>query len=574
MKKYFLVLMSLLAVLSVYSFRYINTEANVVADQIFINGNIITMDEKNSIVEAIAIKAGKIIAVGKTNQLNKFKGRRTVVVDLKGKTMTPGFIDGHSHFVSLTRSKAIDLSPPPVGNITKIADIIAVLKRAQKERNIQPGQWITATRYDPDQLEEGRHPTKEDLDEAFPDNPVSIGHVSAHMSVVNSYALRISNITSATKSPAGGQVVKDEKGEPTGLLFETAKSLIKIVSSEKAPNLEERLNILDKEQIRYASFGITTAQDGSTSMASINLLKTAADRNRLFIDVAALPNFTALNTIVKEGKIKIGENFNGLAVKGTKLFTDGSPQGKTAFFTKPYQTEVLGCEEHCTGIPTTTQKALNERILFCYENNVQPFVHCNGDASIDMYINAVKNANKKYPNKSLALRPTVIHSQFVRPDQLDAYKQLGMVPSFFTNHAFFWGDVHVRNLGEERAFFLSPLKSAINKNLVFTNHTDFGVTPINQMFALWTSVARESRSGKVIGPNERVTVMEGLRAITINGAYQYGEEKQKGSLETGKIADMLILSANPLAVEVSKIKDITVLETFKNGKSIFKKEGK
>ncbi len=574
MNRIFLLPILLLVTLITVSFSYIKIEQALVADRLFINGHIITMDEHNTVVEALAIKDGKIVAVGKTSELSKFKGKSTVVVDLKGKTMTPGFIDGHSHFVGLSRATAVDLSPPPVGNVTKIADIIAILKRVQKERNIQPGQWITATRYDPDQLEEGRHPTKEDLDEAFPDNPVSIGHVSAHMSVVNSYALRISNITSTTKSPAGGQVVKDEKGEPTGLLFETAKSLIKIVSSEKAPNLEERLDILDREQIRYASFGITTAQDGSTSMASINLLKTAADRKRLFIDVAALPNFTALNTIIKEGKIKIGENYNGLAVKGTKLFTDGSPQGKTAFFTKPYHTEVLGCEEHCTGIPTTTQKSLNERILFCYENNVQPFVHCNGDASIDMYIIAIKNANKKYPNKSLALRPTVIHSQFVRPDQLDTYKELGMIPSFFTNHAFFWGDVHVRNLGEERAFFLSPLKSAINKKLVFTNHTDFGVTPINQMFALWTSVARESRSGKVIGSNERVTVMEGLRAITINGAYQYGEEKQKGSLAIGKIADLVILSANPLTIEVSKIKDITVLETFKNGKSIFKKEDK
>lgn len=542
----------------------------VFADKIFINGNIITVDAKNSLAEAVAIKDGKILAVGTSATINQLKGVQTQVVDLKGKTLIPGFIDGHSHFMSLGRGKTADLSPPPVGTVKTIADIITVLKAFQKEKGIKAGEWINGRGYDPDQLKEGRHPTKEDLDAAFPDNPVSLGHTSGHMSVVNSYALKISGVDGNTKDPEGGQIVKGKDGQPTGLLLERARSVLKINGNREKPSIEEQLKLLDEQQQLYASEGVTTAQDGASSLPSIELLKEAAKRKRLYIDVEALPSFAILSRLV-DGKYTFNQFDNHLKLKGTKIFTDGSPQGKTAFFTKPYEVEVPGCHEHCTGIPTITQEKLDEAVQYCFTNNIQPFAHCNGDAAIDMYIKAIKKANEQFKNRSNALRPVIIHSQFVRADQLDDYKTLGLVPSFFTNHAFFWGDVHVRNLGKERAWFLSPLKSAQNRQITFTNHTDFGVTPISQVFLWWTSVARESRSGQIIGPAERLTVLEGLRAITINGAYQYGEEKEKGSIEVGKKADLVILSENPLKIEVAKIKDIKILETIKEGKTIYKK---
>ena len=542
-----------------------------IADQVYINGNILTVDANNSLAEAVAIKDGKILAVGSTANINQLKGSQTKVVDLKGKTLIPGFIDGHSHFMSLGRSKTADLSPPPVGTVKTIADIITVLKAFQKDRGIKEGEWINARGYDPDQLKEGRHPTKEDLDAAFPNNPVSLTHTSGHMSVVNSYALKISGVDGNTKDPEGGQVVKGKDGQPTGLLLERGRSVLKTNGDREKPSVEEQLRLLDEQQQLYASEGVTTAQDGASSLPSIELLKEAAKRKRLYIDIEALPAFAILSRLVSDGKYAFNQFDNHLKLKGTKIFTDGSPQGKTAFFTKPYQVDVPGCHEHCTGIPTITQEQLDEAVQYCFANNIQPFTHCNGDAAIDMYIKSIKKANQQFQARSNVLHPVIIHSQFVRPDQLDDYKTLGLIPSFFTNHAFFWGDVHVRNLGKERAWFLSPLKSAQNRQIIFTNHTDFGVTPISQLFLWWTSVARESRSGQVIGPAERVTVLEGLRAITINGAYQYGEEKEKGSIEVGKKADLVILSENPLKVAIAKIKDIKVLETIKEGKSIYKK---
>ncbi len=541
------------------------------ADKVFLNGKIIALDKDNTIAEAIAVKDGKVLLVGKTSAIRALVGNKTEVIDLGGKSVVPGFVDGHSHFLSLSRTKAADLSSPPVGPVKRIADIIEALKKYKEDNNVKPGEWIRGSRYDQDQLAEGRHPTKEDLDAAFPDNPVIIGHVSGHMSVVNSYAFKISGVDEHTQDPAGGQIVR-KKGsrEPAGLLLEGARSVIKTEGREAAPSIEEQLDLLDEQQKLYASHGITTAQNGSTPYTGVVLLAEAAKRNRLYIDIEALVAFGALKRIVSEKKLPFSQLNNHLKLVGTKIFTDGSPQGKTAFFTQPYLTDVPGCNDHCTGIPTITQDKLNESISYCFENNIQPYVHCNGDAAIDMYIQAVKAADKE--KKSQKLRPVVIHSQFVRPDQLDSYKALSMIPALFSNHTFFWGDVHHRNLGQDRAWFISPLKTSIKKGIIATNHTDYGVTPLSQLFLLWTSVNRLSRSGQVIGPDERLTVTEGLRAITINGAYQYGEEKIKGSLEKGKLADLVILSEDPLTVDVGRLKDITVLETVKQGKTIFKQE--
>ena len=546
-----------------------------IADKIFVNGNIVTVDAENSIAQAVAVKDGKILYVGKTDEIKKFQDSKTVVVDLKGKTLVPGFIDGHSHFMSLGRGKSANLAAPPVGPVKNIADLVAELQKFKKEKNIKDGEWISGRGYDPDQLAEKRHPTKEDLDAAFPNNPVTLTHVSGHLTVANSYALRISGINSTTKDPEGGIIVR-KKGsqEPTGLLQEHAAGLLKRKGGEerKKPTLEEQFAELKDQQEFYASNGLTTAQDGHSSYESVILLNEATKQNKLFIDIEALPGYQTIDKVLANPELKFGELKNHLKLAGFKIVADGSPQGKTAFFTKPYLTDVPGCEhDQCTGIPTVTQKFFDEAILKGYKNNIQTYVHCNGDATIDMYIHAINYADSALNTTSVGRRSVVIHSQFVRPDQLDTYHNLGIVAALFSNHAFFWGDQHIQNLGIERASFLSPLKTAIKKGVVATNHTDYGVTPLNQIFLLWTSVARESRTGQIIGPDERLTPIEGLRAITINGAYEYFEEKTKGSIEKGKLADFVILSDNILTVPVPEIRNIEVLETIKEGKTIFKK---
>jgi predicted amidohydrolase YtcJ len=544
-----------------------------VADKIYINGKIITVNNANVIAQAVAVQGGKILEVGSTNDISKLKGANTVVVDLGGKTVIPGLIDGHSHFMGLGRTKTANVAAPPVGPVKNIADLVGELQKYKADKKIPDGEWINGFGYDVDQLSEKRHPTKEDLDGAFPNNPVVITHVSGHMSVANSAALKLAGIDSNTKDPAGGLIVrKTGTNEPEGLLQERAQGLVRGKGDSKPQTLGDQINDLKDQQTFYASYGITTAQDGSTSFESLQLLKKAGEQKALFIDIETLPSYGIIDKVLGNPDFKYGILDNHLKLNGFKFMSDGSPQGKTAFFGKPYLTKVPGCDNaECRGFPVTTQEQFNAAVKKGFENNIQVFVHCNGDAAIDMYIAAIENANKELKTSSTARRPVVIHSQFVRPDQLDQYKKLGMLPSFFTNHTFFWGDVHVQNLGEGRAFYASPLKSALQRNITFTNHTDYVVTPINQMFLLWSSVNRQSRSGKTIGPEERVTPLEGLRALTINGAYQYFEEKTKGSIEKGKLADLVVLSDDPLTIDPLKIKDIVVLETIKEGQTVFKR---
>jgi predicted amidohydrolase YtcJ len=272
------------------------------------------------------------------------------------------------------------------------------------------------------------------------------------------------------------------------------------------------------------------------------------------------------------GKIKWGVYNNHLRYCGLKIATDGSPQGKTAFLTKSYLTPVPGCSHDCKGFPNLTQEQINELMLGCYSNKVQLYSHCNGDASIDMMIKGHEYAMRKLNDSTADRRTVIIHSQIMRPDQLDSYKKYKMLPSFFTNHTFYWGDVHIANLGMERASFLSPMKSAMDMDIIATNHTDASVTPMDQLFLLWTSVNRISRNGVVVGGAQRIDAYRGLKALTINGAYQYFEENTKGSLKVGKLADIVILDKNPLKVAPIEIKDVKVVETIKEGKSIYKKQ--
>lgn len=542
------------------------------ADVIYIHGTVLTVDSANTVAQALAVRNGRILAVGSDAAIEKLKDSHTVVVDLQGKTLAPGFIDGHSHFMGLGHAKYVDLMPPPVGTVRSIPDIIAALKAYKEKNGITDGQWIYGFGYDQDQLSEQRHPTKEDLDGAFPNNPVAITNVNGHMLVANSYALRISGIDSNTKNPPGGVIVrKPGTNEPTGLLQEHASGLLK--RERKQPTWDEQLQAIKDQEQFYASNGITTAQEGLTGFGPLQELKKAADAGALYIDIESLPAYGIVDKLLADSATwHFGKLEHHLKLAGTKLVSDGSPQGRTAYFTKPYLVDVPGCTgDVCRGVPDVTQGYFDSAVLNDFRHNIRFFVHCNGDAAIDMYIHAVEFADAQLHTTNEKRRPVIIHSQFVRADQLDKYRELDMLPSFFTNHTFFWGDVHVRNLGKERAYFCSPAKSALKRGVVFTNHTDYGVTPLSQLFVLWTSVNRLSRSGQIIGPGERLTPAEGLRAITINGAYEYFEEKEKGSLEQGKLADLVILSDDPTTIDPAKIRDIQVLETIKEGRTIYKK---
>ncbi|WP_227685901.1 amidohydrolase [Psychrobacter aquimaris] len=537
---------------------------------VYYNGNIITMEgEQPQMAEALVTQAGKIAYAGNLQEAQS-KYKNAAQINLQDKTLLPSFIDPHSHFDMVSNTMGqVNLNPPPIGKVDSIPKMMQTLKDYKVDNNIADGVWIFGWGYDETQLAEGRPPTKSEIDKVLPNNPVYLQHTSGHMGVANSKALAAMNITADTKNPSGGNIARIKgSNEPNGLVQETAiypfmRNMLEIL----APN---QAKFFAQTQDYYAKNGITTAQNGSTTRNTIQFFQKQADAGKLKIDLVALAGVSDLDENLADKNFVWKTYQNGLKVQGTKIIADGSPQGKTAYFSQPYLTPVPDCEKDCRGLPSVSQDELNEMFVKAYARDNQLFIHNNGDGATDMLIKAHEYAVKKTGQAADKDRRTVpIHAQFARPDQLAAFKKYNMVPSFFTNHTYFWGDVHVKNLGKKRADFLSPIATADKMGLKYTNHSDDTVTPVDPLFSVWSAVNRTSRTGKIIGENERATPYQALKAITSNAAYEYFEEDSKGTLTPGKLADLVILDANPLIIEASKLKDIKVIKTIKEGKTIY-----
>jgi predicted amidohydrolase YtcJ len=495
----------------------------------------------------------------------------------------PSFIDAHGHFMNAPQVvKWANVSGPPVGSVQSIADIITVLKAHVEKFKLKPGEWIIAYGYDITNLSDGRECSRDDLDPHLPDHPAMLIHVSNHGAVLNSKGFAEVGINDNTETPPGGMIMRQAgSNRPDGLIMETA--FLPIFGNMPQPSEEELLNTLDAAQQIYASVGVTTCQEGATHTKDLKFLRKAAEQGYLYLDIAAIPAVTEVPAMVKEyfptftgesmeipdtAKESFGTYKDHLKLAGVKMFIDGSPQGKTAFWTQPLLTSGPGGEENWRGQPLFPPELINKTFKELYEKGIQVFSHCNGDAAIDMMIDAARAAGVKAEDNR---RTVIIHSQFQRPDQLDDYVELGFSPSYFTAHTFFWGDVHVENTGKERAYFISPMASAVKKGLHCSNHCDFSVTPMNPMRMIWSAVTRQSRRGEIIGPDERVDVWQSLKALTIEAAWQIREEDHKGMILPGKLADLVILDGNPLTIETDKILDIKVVETLKEGNTVYKK---
>ena len=389
-------------------------------------------------------------------------------------------------------------------------------------------------------------------------------HVSNHGAVLNSAGLAKAGVTEKTETPAGGIIARLPGGnKPAGLLMETA--FLPIYASMPQPTEEKKFATFKPAQMEYARNGYTTIQEGATHYGDFVTIRKAAEKNLLFLDLVTLHIVTDLKQF---GGVNLADPtyHNRLKIGGVKLFGDGSPQGKTAYWSKPLLTAGPVGEKNWRGEPTFPYEDFAKMVRTVHASGARIFCHANGDAAIDNLIKALDEIGVKAGQDR---RDVVIHSQFVRPDQLDRYVEMGLTPSFFPSHVFFWGDVHVQNTGEERASFISPLAAAKAKGIRFTIHTDFSVTPLDPFMPVWTAVTRQTRSGKVLGADQRVDVMTALKALTLDAAWQYKEENTKGSLEVGKLADLVILDQNPLKVKRDALRDLKVLETIKEGRTVF-----
>jgi predicted amidohydrolase YtcJ len=553
------------------------------AEKIFRGGPILTMNDGLRQVEAVAIAAGRIIAAGSEAEVMQARTNATLIVELQGKTLMPSFIDAHGHFMNAPQVvRWANVSGPPVGPVTQIADIITVLKAHMEKFSLKPGEWIIAYGYDVTNLSDGRECRRDDLDPHFPDNPIMLIHVSNHGAVLNSKGFAEVGIDASTPTPPGGIILRKQGSqEPEGLIMETA--FLPVFGNMPQPTEEELLDTLDAAQQIYASAGVTTCQEGGTHAKDLRFLRKGADQGRFYLDIVILPMVLEIPILVGEyfpnfsgdamqipdtAAAAFGTYQNRLKLQGVKAHLDGSPQGKTAFWSEPLLTDGPSGEKNWRGQPLFPPEAVNKVVKEIYDKGIQIFAHCNGDAAIDMMIDAARAAGV---NADQDRRTVIIHSQFQRPDQLDDYVELGFSPSYFTAHTFFWGKTHVENTGRERAFFISPMASAMAKGIHCSNHSDFSVTPMDPMRMAWSAVARQSREGEIIGPDERVDIWQSLKALTIEAAWQIREEDNKGTIEVGKLADLVILDANPLTVPTDEILTIKVVETLKEGVKVYPK---
>ncbi len=536
----------------------------VKANQIYYNGTIITMDSRASEVEAIAIAGDTILAVGSKEQVMQYQNSDTIMTDLKGKTMLPGLIDAHGHFITAgdMYARYIDLSSPPVGVVKSIAELKE--KVAQRIKAAKKGDWVMGFGYDDTLLAEGRHPEVRDLDDISPDNPIMLKHVSGHITVFNSYAFNLAGITKDVIDPVGGVFRRYEDGSLNGVCEEPA-SYARIQAFIPPATEEDYMNAIKVASERYTAKGVTSAQEGFGGEHFLNMLKEGHKRKVLkprinFYPSALGESDRSYLTTTKSGTQLTEDKM--LSLGAAKTLADGSIQCYTAFLSNPYHKVVydLPGGPMWRAYPIEDHEALADRILKLHREGYQIAVHGNGDDAIQNILDAYENANRVYPRADA--RHIIIHCQTVREDQLDRIKRLGVVPAFFVVHTYYWGDRH-RDifLGEDRARRISPCKSAVDKGIVFTNHNDTFVTPIDPLLSVWSAVNRVTSSGKVLGEEQRVDVINALRAVTSNVAYQAFEEDIKGSLEPGKLADMVILEENPLTIDPMKIKDIKILTT-------------
>ena len=542
--------------------------------QAFINANVLTMNSDRPQAEAILIERHKIISVGSNTDITKLvrshKDRYKVRVhDLSGKTVVPGFVDAHSHFPkSGVYEFAANLNAPPIGEVSNIDMLQTVLRN--KVANSDE-EWVLGIGYDDLVMRENRHPFKEELDAVTTQKPLFILHVSGHIGVANSIALNRLGISAESKPPIGGEYVKNEKGQLTGLLvekaaFEALKQAAKYTKSQQS-------EILRAAIVEYASQGETTVHNGATDLSVAKLLLHKHRTNKIPQRLIIWPLSDDFENISKQLTVS-DELSNRFKVGAAKIIADGSIQAYTAYLTEPYlvnSNSQIGARGRAyRGSPLIPQGELLKLIDWYFSKNQQVAIHSNGDGSIDDVLRAIEYAVKRNPDYEH--RTILVHAQMARDDQLKKMKELGVSPSFFGAHTFYWGDRH-RDvfLGTRRAGRISPMLSAIRYDLAPSIHMNSPVVPINTMRFLNSVVSRKTSDGRLLGGRERVSRIEALKAITINAAKQNFLDEELGSIEAGKLADFVVLDKDPTQKN-HELMSIEVEQTYVGGVQIFRSE--
>ena len=506
--------------------------------ELFVNGTILTMDPARPEAPAMLVKRGEIVALGDADALRDQVSRDVRVVDLQGGLLMPGFIEAHGHFPGEGLSAvAVDANSPPIGDLHSIDTLLERLRMLAKRRPEGP---LLAYGFDDITISEQRYPTRAELDTVSDTRPVMVMHISGHLGVLNSAGFQAMDIGETVQDPPGGFYGRDSEGRLNGLLAETAFKPVR--TRMLALSATDGLRVVRRAAHHYLSRGITFAQNGLADLKTLKAMKPALEFGVIPLRLSVWPDEKA-EAARQAGDFVLPDN-ERVHLGPVKLVSDGSLQGYTGFLSEPYYTVPEDYPPDYLGFPALSQTQLTEQVGRFHCRDRQVAIHANGDAAISMSLAAVAAARQQCPQVDQS--PVLIHAQMATTEQLARMQALDVIPSFFNNHVYYWGDRH-RDifLGPERAQRISPLAEAADQGLRFTLHADSPVVPFYPLQLVWNAVYRQTAAGASLGQDQAVSVERALQAVTVDAARQLGVADRVGQLRAGMRADLVWLDRDP-----------------------------
>lgn len=533
---------------------------------ILYNGKIVTVDSNFSIAEAVAIKGDKIVAVGENADLKKLKGTKTQMVDLKGKTVIPGFNEGHLHMITVGQGlMKVNLQDPRVRTMSDLVQAVA-----NRVKITPRGKWVEGWGWDQSKLHENRFPTRWDLDKVSPDHPIYLTRTCFHIAVANSKALEMAGITSNTPQPEGGEIVKDEKGEPTGVVLERpAFGLVEKLIPKS--DLQQKKEAVEAACKAFNGAGITSVNDGGFEVEDYQAYQEVMNEQGLTVRVYGMVRLE-LREISDDEAIaylhhvgpRNGFGNDLLKIGAIKITIDGGVGGRTALMRTPYITG----KPNNFGIQSVTQDRLRRIIMLANRMGWQVAIHAAGGKAIDNVLAVFKEADAEKPIKGR--RWYLVHAYDPSPENFEDLKRMEVGVATNPSFIHFVGDSFIFNMGREWASHASPLKDYLRHGIHISGGSDAAVTPYPPLCGIYAAVTRKTQLSKeVAGKNQCISVADALRVFTMGGAWMTFEEKIKGSIERGKLADMVVLGEDILSVDPDQIPEIPVLATFVGGKMVY-----
>ena len=519
-------------------------------DMVVLNARVFTVDERQPRAEAFAVKNGRFIAVGSSDDIRNLVTSDTRVIDADGMTVTPGFIDAHSHPSGVRELTGVNV------NLRSIAEIQEALRK--KAATTPPGYWVSGYMYDDTKLSEGRAVSRRDLDEAVPNHPAMVGHRGGHTGVYNSKAFELAGVTAETPDPRGGKFYR-ENGELAGKVAERARGVFNGLGLREEVTRETRQAGIKFISEQMTANGLTSVHQTGGGATALTALQDAHAAGEMRFRMYFFPRGQLFNSL-KDSGIRTGFGDEWLRIGGVKYGADGSASERTMRMSTPY----VGRPDDF-GILTMSQEEIHEAVEDAHRHGFQIGIHANGDVTIDLVLNAYERVQRMWPRPDA--RHRIEHCSLVNPELLRRIKAVGAIPTPFYTYVHYHGNKWVE-YGPEKMRWMFAHRSFLDYGIPVAPASDYMPGPYEPLMAIQSMVTRKDFAGRVWGPNQRITVEEAVKICTMNGAYASFEEGIKGSITAGKLADFVMLAEDPHETDPDHIKEIKVVRTVVGGRTV------